>query len=54
VQRPDIAVIGAGIGGRTLGLALRQLGIRAGSACSVVIGEGITQMAPGSQQGLLA
>ena len=25
-----------------------------GSACSVVIGEGITQMAPGSQQGLLA
>jgi catechol 2,3-dioxygenase-like lactoylglutathione lyase family enzyme len=25
-----------------------------GSACSVVIGEGVTQMAPGSQQGLLA
>ena len=25
-----------------------------GSACSVVIGEGITQMVPGSQQGLLA
>src|SRR6478609_3191712 len=25
-----------------------------GSACSVVLGEGITQMAPGSQQGLLA
>jgi catechol 2,3-dioxygenase-like lactoylglutathione lyase family enzyme len=25
-----------------------------GSACSVVVGEGVTQMAPGSQQGLLA
>jgi catechol 2,3-dioxygenase-like lactoylglutathione lyase family enzyme len=25
-----------------------------GSACSVVLGEGVTQMAPGSQQGLLA
>ena len=29
MQRPDIAVIGAGIGGLTLGLALRGLGIRA-------------------------
>ena len=25
-----------------------------GSACSVVLGEGVTEMAPGSQQGLLA
>src|ERR1044072_3284861 len=29
MDRPDIAVIGAGIGGLTLGLALRRHGIRA-------------------------